>query len=1201
MKEKKEKRKILIFALFIFIISGPIQAQDVFTLEPGLEGEHPRILFTQQEADARAILVRKYMPEEWQLFVNDCKSSGYPNNASILGQQQWWYFSRLAIGIGLTKDQGMIDKGNVWLSTAFGEEWDFDAEMTVGLDIAHKLAGFALLYDCMYNYLTPKERENYEGLLKTGLVKFRTHGYDVGDYWTNDYQNNHMHFRATASIYCAAILCDKYPELQNEYNYIIKVWRYIGYMSPHDGSNHEGLNYVNYGGQMLYPGIMGLKHCTGINLTASEHYHNVGTYYMYHLVPGMTAGFGFGDSWNSASASGPNYLFQIASSTQDPYLQSMAHELRAKYPNDFFLRQWLILFNDPQLGMKEPADLPLYHHFDDLGIVVSRSSWDADATAVAFKCGPSGGIHLQETRGTEYSHFTDYINVAHDDPDAGTFLLFSKGSFLSTGDGYEKTDKITLQHSTFIVDDRTQYGGGGPWSQPTNYPDNYARQKDFFAVDDRVVFSGDMKGVYPGMEKLDRTFVSHKANYIIIYDDANSVSADRTFEWRLQTEGNLTSLDERTYRISNGNGSALARLLAPEAANWGTTTSPSTLINGNILRARLEGQQTNQYLVLLWPNASNLNAITENYNTPTAIGVKVTAGANNEYTLFQKNDHVAAMAGTIHFNANTLLLVENESGDNLVNVSVVNGDSLSYNGITLFSADKRINFGIESISDDLSGMACTIAPSSGSDTTGGVNISLGGLKSNTTYYAFREDEASRIDLLTDENGKGIVHLDKIASMKLVVNEKGINLTQLENTIKKAQDLHDAAREGIEPGEYESGSKSQFALEIDSAQNVLDTAAGQAEADEAVTNLREAIVAFINAVILDLSFLQDFIDQSNSLHDNAVEGAEEGEYETGSKAVFKSAITIAETRLADTTATQEDINKAVEDLVYAMAQFNLSMIPFSPLTVFSDVPYYGDFLNYTVNTKTLWEVIEEEGDVIVGMSSYSSTSGQYMLINDSIFHQFELTFDARSVEGTYANDIMIVFGYMDINNFSYAKLSSEVNKSGVFTRIGGPTRYEWLLEDYETYCVQDQEWTHYKMISLDSVITFYRDDEILFIVEPQQSLRYEGSIGVGTYYRNQAYFDDISVIELKSTGERKIEADKAFTIYPNPAHDLIIIEYDGTFQSFSIVNLHGQTIMQIPFKSDRKIEINIGDLEPGLYICSLVKMEGKTSMKRLIIL
>ena len=210
-------------------------------------------------------------------------------------------------------------------------------------------------------------------------------------------------------------------------------------------------------------------------------------------------------------------------------------------------------------------------------------------------------------------------------------------------------------------------------------------------------------------------------------------------------------------------------------------------------------------------------------------------------------------------------------------------------------------------------------------------------------------------------------------------------------------------------------------------------------------------------------------------------------------------------------------------------------------------------------------------------------------------------EGRDLPVGLEHPIMIVFGYMDINNFSYAKLSSEVNKSGVFTRIGGPTRYEWLLEDYETYCVQDQEWTHYKMISLDSVITFYRDDEILFIVEPQQSLRYEGSIGVGTYYRNQAYFDDISVIELKSTGERKIEADKAFTIYPNPAHDLIIIEYDGTFQSFSIVNLHGQTIMQIPFKSDRKIEINIGDLEPGLYICSLVKMEGKTSMKRLIIL
>jgi hypothetical protein len=240
----------------------------------------------------------------------------------------------------------------------------------------------------------------------------------------------------------------------------------------------------------------------------------------------------------------------------------------------------------------------LFRYFDDIGIVICRSSWDADATAVAFKCGPLGGKLLNETRGTEYSFLTDYVNVAHDDPDAGTFLLFSKGNFLTTGDGYEKKNKVTSQHSTFIVDDLTQYGGGGAWSQPEKDQGRYAWQKDFAAVNDRIVFTGDMKGVYPNMEKLLRTFVSYNAKYIIIYDDAVSNTPGRKFEWRLQTQGTLENRGEKTYQVAKGAGSALIKILTPTEIDWSVTTNKI----GNILRARLSDQQKNNFLVLLWPN-----------------------------------------------------------------------------------------------------------------------------------------------------------------------------------------------------------------------------------------------------------------------------------------------------------------------------------------------------------------------------------------------------------------------------------------------------------------------------------------------------------------------------------------------------------------------------------------------------------------------
>lgn len=748
---------IRIPALFIFLLSlvpSAILCQDIFRLKSELVGHHPRILFTGTEAAERSSLAKQHMAEEWNEFVSRCTNMEYPNDRSILGQRQWWYFSMLGIGIAMINEPSLIDKGKLWLNNCFNEKWNFDAGKTVDLDIAHKLAGFALLYDCMYNYLSLDERNAYEGLLKTGFIKFRTHGFDIGDYWTNDYQNNHLHFRATASLFCAAILIDKYPDLQAEADSVIKVWRRIAYMSPHDGSNHEGLNYSNYGGQMLYPGIYALRHCTGMDITTSDHYRNVGYYYLYHTVPGFVSGFGFGDAENAAAASGPNYLFQIASFTRDPYIQYLAHKLKEKHPKNFYLPQWYILFNDPFLEKKDPSDLPLYRYFNDIGIVICRSSWKEDATAVAFKCGPPGGKLMNETRGTEYSHFTDYVNVAHDDPDAGTFLLFSKGDFLTTGDGYEKKSKVTTQHSTFIVDDLTQYGGGGAWSQPEEDQGRYAWQKDFAAVNDRVIFTGDMKGVYPDMKKLTRTFVSHQAKYILVYDDVSSIRQGRTFEWRLQTKGTLTPAGEKTFLVNKGSAHALVKLIYPDEADWSVGKNKI----GNILTARLNNQKDNTYLVALFPDGAE-NTIIDEFNTASAVGIKIPDGENDEYTFFQKKDNVNASARNIKFNGNTLLLVENRAGKNLLAASLVNGNFLSVNSITFFSSDTRMNFGIEKISGDRSEMIFKTGPSSATPDRDQTIIIIGGLSRKSNYYLTIEGTTKNAELKTDRKGQTEIIID----------------------------------------------------------------------------------------------------------------------------------------------------------------------------------------------------------------------------------------------------------------------------------------------------------------------------------------------------------------------------------------------------------------------------------------------------------
>lgn len=1178
----------ILLLIFLFLQQPALAtAKDVFKLNAELIGKHPRLLFSQTEADARAILCQKYMKTEWDAFVTSCKLVSYPVNSGTPGQSQWWYFSQLAIGIGLTKDQTLISKGSKWLENAYYEDWNFDANTTVDLDIAHKLAGFALLYDCMYNYLSDGERVKYEKLLTLGLVKFRTHGYDIGDYWTNDYQNNHMHFRATASLYCAAILIDKYPAIQPEADYITTVWRRIAYMMPHDGSNHEGLVYTNYGGQMLYPGIYALKHCTDKDLTTDQHYQNVGYFYLHHVTPGMTAGFGFGDSYNAASSPGAYYLFQIANFTQDPYIQYLATNLRTKNSSEFGLNQWYILYNDPLLKEKEPSDLPLYRYFDDLGIVTCRSDWGDHATAMAFKCGPLGGKLLNETRGTEYSDFTDYVNVAHDDPDAGTFLLFSKGQFLTTGDGYEQTNKITTQHSTFIVDDQTQYGGGAQWSQPEEDTSRYAWQKDFFALNNRIVFSGDLKGVYPDMETLNRTFVSNHAQYIVIYDDARSKTQGRNFEWRLQTNGTLTDQGAKTYKITNGESSALAQILSPVEADWSRTTNNI----GNILRARLSGQQQNRYLVLLWPNAVNLDAVNENINTSSAIGVKVNINGNSEYTLFQKEDGQVASTGKIKFNGNTLLVTEKSSNKLLKQASLVNGSSLVIDSISYFTSDKPMNFGIDSISADKSDLIYSMGTSSSTKSMEPIHITLGGLTPETHYCLFVNEEKAGLELSTDKKGQLSFPINLNKADRILVRKKNCNPGTLNETIKIALSLHDEAIEGTLAGQYQPGSKNHLLSVIEQAKSVSNTAENEETIDSMTNTLLSAVESFKRAVNAEISELNDLLNVCNELYNSAIEGSEGGQYEPGSKAIFKAAIDKANILVNSNYVLQNEISTEAKNLINELAVFKSKCYSIKAITQFSGIPYYGDFENYVPYDKTLWEVKQEGGNYIVGMHSTSNSSGQYMLVKDSTYTDFEITFKAKCIAGSEANDLMVVLGYTG-NRYSYLKLSAKLNESGIFTRLNGPTTYSLKIQDGKTLGVVGYDWNTYKIVSLHSGITVYRNEEALFSVAANPNVSYQGMIGIGTFYRNRAYFDDIAIRSiLPTTNSLNDILQNEIVVYPIPSLDRVnvVIPPEVTISKASVVDTLGREL-DLPCPS-RSFEINVSQMPPGYYILRLQTQDG----------
>jgi hypothetical protein len=81
-----------------------------------------------------------------------------------------------------------------------------------------------------------------------------------------------------------------------------------------------------------------------------------------------------------------------------------------------------------------------------------RSGWDANATAVAFKCGPPEGHDAEE----RIARLKDWrLEDGHVHPDVNSFILFADGKYLTGDSGYAGVPR-TVEHNTLLVDGQGQ-------------------------------------------------------------------------------------------------------------------------------------------------------------------------------------------------------------------------------------------------------------------------------------------------------------------------------------------------------------------------------------------------------------------------------------------------------------------------------------------------------------------------------------------------------------------------------------------------------------------------------------------------------------------------------------------------------------------------------------------------------------------------
>ena len=173
-------------------------------------------------------------------------------------------------------------------------------------------------------------------------------------------------------------------------------------------------------------------------------------------------------------------MYRVAARFRDPEAQAVAARY-ASFGHSNLEEYWTLLWRDPGLRAAPMRALPVSHHFEDAGVIVSRTSWDTNATVVAFKAGPPQGHRVAALlpKVPEWR-----LDSGHAHPDAGSFIIWAQGRYLTGDTGYAGLPSAR-NHNTLT------FGGTG---QGVDTQHDVWRLMDYGALDAIRIRQADLSG-----------------------------------------------------------------------------------------------------------------------------------------------------------------------------------------------------------------------------------------------------------------------------------------------------------------------------------------------------------------------------------------------------------------------------------------------------------------------------------------------------------------------------------------------------------------------------------------------------------------------------------------------------------------------------------------------------------------------------------
>jgi hypothetical protein len=392
----------------------------------------------------------------------------------------------------------------------------------IDLAAGHLLYGMGTAYDLLFDVLTEEERTRYrEKIVRQARLLSAHFMPKPGKSYS--YSQNHCFIPIAGLAVAAYAVWDEAPEAAGWAALSRAIFSRVIDISSPDGYFYEGVEYWVFSMPWIIHALDAFAHAAGDDLYDTPALRNAHLYMAHSLTPNGQDVFDFGDVFegpltrarhgeeaarthpNGKLHSNYNLLYRLAARFQDKDAQGVANwmaSLGHVCAEDFWSLQWY----DPALAASPMSSIAPHHHFEDLGTVYWRSDWTPKATAFAFRAGPPEGHHVPALM----AKMPDWhLEMGHSHPDAGSFMLYGGGSYLTGPMGYAGIPSSKLSN-TLLIDSQGQANEGGGHDAFRGYP--YARLDSIRITSiklgsDHADIIADLTGAYRpelGVEQLER-------------------------------------------------------------------------------------------------------------------------------------------------------------------------------------------------------------------------------------------------------------------------------------------------------------------------------------------------------------------------------------------------------------------------------------------------------------------------------------------------------------------------------------------------------------------------------------------------------------------------------------------------------------------------------------------------------------------------